>query len=288
MPEPARRVTSTDGVQLAVYEQGEPTAPTIVAVHGYPDNHSVWDGVAGLLSDRFHVVTYDVRGAGESDKPAARSAYRIPQLTDDLTAVLDAVSPNEPVHLLGHDWGSIQLWPGLASDQLAGRVASFTSISGPSLEYSGLWLRQIRKHPRATLRQFGHSYYIALFQLPVLPEVVVRSAFAGRQLQAAGHTHPGRRNDDKEHGVMLYRANAFGSVGRPQPRPVSVPVQLIVPALDPFVTPQLAVGAAEPWVADLTVHHVDGGHWVVSAEPELIARLAAEHVTSHLQRGVVR
>src|SRR5438309_1175852 len=67
-----RRVTSTDGVTLAVYEHGDPAAPTIVAVHGYPDNHSVWDGVVELLSDRFHVVTYDVRGAGASDKPSAR------------------------------------------------------------------------------------------------------------------------------------------------------------------------------------------------------------------------
>jgi pimeloyl-ACP methyl ester carboxylesterase len=278
-----RRVPSSDGVTLAVYEHGDPTAPTIVAIHGYPDNHSVWDAVVPLLADRFHVVTYDVRGAGGSDKPEARSAYRYPRLTDDLAAVLDAVSPARPVHLLAHDWGSIQVWPGLR--QLAGRVATFTSISGPSLEFGGLWLRDLRAHPRASLRQMGHSYYLALFQLPALPELVVRSPFADRKLRAAGHT--GSSVDDRVHGVMLYRANAFGSVGRPRPRPVTVPVQLIVPESDPFVTPQIAVGAAEPWVPDLTVHRVAGGHWIVTEQPELVAGLTADHVESHLQTGVV-
>lgn len=279
-----RRVTSSDGVALAVYEHGDPSAPTVVAIHGYPDDHSVWDAVVARLADRFHVVTYDVRGAGGSDKPKARSAYRYPRLTDDLAAVLDAVSPDRPVHVLAHDWGSIQVWPAL--ERLAGRIATFTSISGPSLEYGGLWLRKLREHPRASLRQMGHSYYLALFQLPGLPELVVRSSLADRKLRAAGHT--GTNIADRVHGVMLYRANAFGSVGRPRPRPVTVPVQLIVPESDPFVTPQIAVGAAEPWVPDLTVRRVAGGHWIVSEQPELIAGLAADHIDSHLRKGVAR
>jgi pimeloyl-ACP methyl ester carboxylesterase len=283
-----RRVTATDGVTLAVYENGDPAAPTIVAVHGYPDNHTVWDGVAELLAEEFHVVTYDVRGAGDSAKPSRRSAYGIPQLTDDLAAVLDAVSPDAPVHLLAHDWGSIQAWPGLAGAQLAGRIATFTSISGPSLEHAALWLRRGREHPRAALRQLAHSYYTVLFQVPRLPELVVRSAATDRKLRAAGHNHAGRHVDDKVNGVMLYRANMFGSVGRPHPRPVQIPVQLIVPEDDAFVTPQLAIEAAEPWVPDLTVHRIDGGHWVVTERPDVIARLTADHVQSHLQSGVVR
>ena len=63
-----QRVRSGDGVELAVYETGEPSAPTILAVHGYPDNHTVWDGILPLLAADFRVVTYDVRGAGASPK----------------------------------------------------------------------------------------------------------------------------------------------------------------------------------------------------------------------------
>jgi len=51
------RVTSTDGVGLAVYEHGDPARPKGVAVHDYPDHHSVWDGVVTILAERYHVIT---------------------------------------------------------------------------------------------------------------------------------------------------------------------------------------------------------------------------------------
>ncbi len=59
-----------------MHESGNPEGPVLVALHGFPDNHPVWDGVAAELGDEFRFVTYDVRGAGESDKPTATSAYR--------------------------------------------------------------------------------------------------------------------------------------------------------------------------------------------------------------------
>src|SRR5689334_1586392 len=96
-------VTSADGTRLAVFESGNPNGPVLVAVHGYPDNHTVWDGVAADLSDRYRVITYDVRGAGASDKPTGRAAYKRDRLTEDFAAVIDAVSPDAPVHLLAHD-----------------------------------------------------------------------------------------------------------------------------------------------------------------------------------------
>ena len=55
-------------MQLAVYEEGLPDGPVLVCIHGYPDDHRVWDGVVDALSSRYRVVRYDVRGAGESDQ----------------------------------------------------------------------------------------------------------------------------------------------------------------------------------------------------------------------------
>jgi pimeloyl-ACP methyl ester carboxylesterase len=274
MAQRQREVTSSDGVRLAVYESGPATAPTIVAVHGYPDNHSLWDDIAELLVPDFHVVTYDVRGAGASEKPRARRAYRMAQLVDDLRAVLEATSPKQPVRLVGHDWGSIQCWPALTDERFAGRIASFTSISGPSLDYAGVWLRQIRKHPRLSLRQFAHSYYIVFFQLPRLPELAARRGVISHGVRrAGGRPHAPGRSADATHGVQLYRANMLGRIARPKPVPSAVPVQLIVADHDPFATPELVVGATEPWVPDLTVVPVSGGHWLVSQQPDLFAGL---------------
>lgn len=59
-------VTASDGVRLAVYAQGDPEKPTVLAVHGYPDDHTVWDDVLAALVERYQVVSYDVRGAGSS------------------------------------------------------------------------------------------------------------------------------------------------------------------------------------------------------------------------------
>ena len=274
MTAPTRNVISTDGVRLAVYESGSTEAPTIVAVHGYPDNHSLWDEIVELLAPDFHVVTYDVRGAGDSDKPSGRRAYRMHQLVDDLRAVVDATSPDRPVHLVGHDWGSIQSWPAITDERLAGRIASFTSISGPSLDYSGVWLRQVREHPWLSLRQLAHSYYIVLFQLPGIPELAARRGIVARGVErAGGRRGAAGRTADALHGLQLYRANMLRRISRPKPVPADLPVQLVVADKDPFATPELVVGATEPWVPDLTIEAVSGGHWLVCRQPELFARL---------------
>lgn len=74
---PSKRRVRGDGLDLAVYERGDSAAPAIVLVHGYPDSHAVWDLVAAELSSRYHVVTYDVRGADDSDTPRSREGYRL-------------------------------------------------------------------------------------------------------------------------------------------------------------------------------------------------------------------
>jgi pimeloyl-ACP methyl ester carboxylesterase len=275
----SRFVTSTDGVRIAVHEYGDPTGPVLVAVHGFPDNHHVWDRLAAQLGD-FRVVAYDVRGAGESDKPAGRSAYRISRLGDDLVAVLDAVSPGAPVHLLGHDWGSIQLWEPLSEPRLASRVATFTSISGPAPDHAGAWFRDT-SHVGATLRQMLASTYVALFQVPRVPEAVLRNAPVER---VAGRSFR-RGVADRTNGINLYRANMPGRVLRPRPAPVSVPVLVLAPVGDPFVRVDLATQAPVPYVDDLTIEEIPGGHWVVTDDAALVAGRLRAFIEAHSTRS---
>jgi pimeloyl-ACP methyl ester carboxylesterase len=279
----SRRVRAPDGTDLAVYESGSPAGSVIVAIHGYPDNHHVWDGVAAELGERYRLVTYDVRGAGASGKPSGRAAYRIERLVDDLVAVLDGVDARDGVHLLGHDWGSIQAWPALADPRLRGRVRSFTSISGPSLDHAAAYLRDFRSHPRETLRQLARSYYIALFQLPVLPELAARSGRidnATRRLAGPSAYFAQRTAADSRHGIELYRANVFARLGRPKPERIDIPVQVLAPRRDPHVTVALQTEAPLPYVADLRAHVLDGGHWIVAQRPDVIAHAVDEFVKS--------
>ena len=277
----SRFVSTTDGLRLAVHESGNPAGPPVVAVHGFPDNHHVWDGVAGVLGDRYRVIRYDVRGAGESDQPTGRRAYRQEQLTADLLAVIDAVSPDEPVHLLGHDWGSLQSWDAVSDPAHARRFASFTSISGPSLVYAGRWIRS-RGQLGAKARQLMSSTYMLVFQLPLLPEAAARAGVIRRGAEKIGGPDPHRGLAETSNGINLYRANVARQLFRTTPRRTLVPTLVLVPGGDRFSSPAVASGAPVPWVDDLTVREVGGGHWVVQQDPETIAAEVAAFVDAHV------
>ncbi len=131
-------VASPGGGDLAVFERGVPgdANRTILCVHGWPDCHEVWDLVADRLAAAGdHVVTFDVRGVGASTPATVRRPYRITEMAADIDAVIASTSPARPVHLVGHDWGGAEGWEYVLSDASEGRVATYTSMSGPSLEH---------------------------------------------------------------------------------------------------------------------------------------------------------
>jgi pimeloyl-ACP methyl ester carboxylesterase len=293
MTQPTQLVTASDGVPLAVhaYTEIDKRRPSILAIHGYPDNHHVWDGVAAKFADRYNFVAYDVRGAGQSARPAGRSGYLMRQLVSDVSAVIDSLGV-EGVHLIAHDWGSIQAWAAVTDDSVMGRIASFTSISGPHLNYAGKFLRSPRT-PRAVLdvvRQVLGSTYIWFFLCPGAPELAIRSRATVKVFEAVERI--GRSGGDSRlraaktrsindylNGLNLYRANMPGpflAPGKQLPQ-TTVPVQVLVAREDYFVTPALQrfTGSIP---AGSRIVPIEGGHWVVASHPDVIARLAGEWV----------
>jgi pimeloyl-ACP methyl ester carboxylesterase len=284
-------VTASDGVSLAVhaYNEIDNRRPTILAIHGYPDNHRVWDGVAAQLADRYNFVAYDVRGAGESTRPEGRSGYLFPQLVSDVAAVIDSLGVDQ-VHLLAHDWGSIQGWAAVTDDLVMGRIASFTSISGPHLNYAGRFLRSPRT-PRGVfdvVRQIVASGYIWFFLCPGVPEMAIRAratvkVFAAVELIGRRGARGQRRAatirsiDDYLNGLNLYRANMPGPILAPPAElpKTSVPVQVLVARKDYFVT-----AALQRFTGSIPdggrVVSIEGGHWVVASHPDVVARLTSE------------
>ncbi len=280
-------ITASDGVALRVHESGQRGAPTVVCVHGYPDDHTLWDGVAAELAPRYHVASYDVRGAGESGRPRGQSAYRLDQLAQDLATVLDAVSPDRPVHLLAHDWGSLQAWHALTGEWLTGRVISYTSISGPCLDHVGHWLRARLRRPtpralRELMTQAASSWYIAFFQLPLVPELAWRCGLAQRALALVDRTSTPAMADGVT-GVQLYRANMLPRLTTPGARRTEIPVQVLTPKRDPFVSRSLQTDI-EDWVPNLAVRELPGGHWLPRTHPHAVARCASELI-DHAEGG---
>lgn len=283
----ASEVITTDGVTLRVYESGPLDAPTVICVHGYPDDHTVWDGVAAELAPRYRVVSYDVRGAGESGKPRSRPAYRLDQLAEDLAAVVNAVSPARPVHLLAHDWGAVATWHAVTGEWLRGRVASYTSISGPCLDHAGHWFRARLRRPtpralRELASQLAASWYIGFFQLPLLPELVWRTGLGQRVLAALEPTGAPAVSD-AVHGLQLYRANMLPRLAQPGGRTTDIPVQVLAPRRDPFLTVSLQTDV-QRWVSNLAVRVLPGGHWLPRSKPEVVARCVSELI-EHAEGG---
>jgi NAD(P)-dependent dehydrogenase (short-subunit alcohol dehydrogenase family)/pimeloyl-ACP methyl ester carboxylesterase len=256
-------------IVIAVHEHGNPDGPTVVMVHGWPDSHALWDGVVPLMADRFRVITYDNRGVGQSSSPKAHTQYTMPCLADDFAAVIDAVSPTAPVHVIGHDWGSVAVWEYLARDDAKARVASFTSLSGPSQDHLVTWMFDSFKRPYRlksfllALDQALRLSYMALFSVPLLTPGVVR-AILGR---------------DAANTLKIYRANYFRSfTGRVRrDHYVDVPVQLIVNTGDPFVRPH-SYDALSRWVSRLWRRDIKAGHWSPVSHPHVVAAAVSEMV----------
>ncbi|MGN5631952.1 SDR family oxidoreductase [Streptomyces sp. AC154] len=285
LPGARERRVATGGIELCVVELGEATRPTIVLVHGYPDSKEVWTQVARQLAERWHVVLYDVRGHGSSTAPVPlRGGFTLEKLTDDFLAVADAVSPDRPVHVVGHDWGSVQSWEFATVSRTEGRIASFTSMSGPSLDHFGHWIKQrmARPTPRRVgqlLGQGAKSWYVYMLHTPVLPELAWRGPLGKRWpgiLERLEKVPPGdyptaSLPDDAAHGAWLYRDNVRARLRRPRADAYAhVPVQLITPTGDIFLSEQLYDGL-DAWVPQLTRRSLPAKHWVPRTRPDQLA-----------------
>lgn len=289
------RWVRTGGVELCVAELGDDRQPTVVLVHGYPDSKEVWSEVAVRLADRFHVVLYDVRGHGRSTAPQPlRGGFTLEKLTDDFLAVVDAVSPDEPVHLVGHDWGSVQSWEFVTVARTQGRIASFTSMSGPSLDHFGHWIKQRMRRPTPRgagqlLGQGAKSWYVYMLHTPVLPELAWRGPLGKRwprilervEKVPAGDYPTASLPTDAAHGAWLYRDNVRPRLRRPRDDAYAhAPVQLITPLGDAFLSERLYDGLEE-WAPQLVRRTIRAKHWVPRTRPDQLAAWITEFVTAN-------
>jgi len=280
------RTVQSGDVTLAVKTWGDPARPTVVLVHGYPDNSEVWHEMAPLLARDYYVIAYDVRGAGQSSAPKGMRHYTFARLTDDFIAVIDALSPSKPVHLIAHDWGSIQSWEFVTEERLRGRIASYTSCSGPCLDHVGHWMRArlLRPTPSSLGKMLGQlvrSWYVLLFHLPIVPELSWR-VWLGRawprvlrRVEKTTIVPRATQTADGVRGVSLYRANFIRSLFMPRKRVAHAPVQVIVPTLDKYVSPALSEDLSR-WVPNYWRREVVARHWLPVTHAERMAAIARE------------
>jgi soluble epoxide hydrolase / lipid-phosphate phosphatase len=104
-----RKAAETSRGFTFTYYISNPTSalprPTLLLLHGFPDDSQLWENVVGNLT-QFRLVVPDLLGYSGTSKPTDPSAYNFADHTKDLVEILDA-ERIEKVVSIGHDWGSI-------------------------------------------------------------------------------------------------------------------------------------------------------------------------------------
>ena len=91
-----------NGEAFFIRHWGDKDAPKLLMLHGFPEYSGAWNDLAPLLAEKFHCIAPDQRGYGQSWRPADPALYKTSLLVSDMAALIG----DEPVILLGHDWGA--------------------------------------------------------------------------------------------------------------------------------------------------------------------------------------
>lgn len=149
------------GVRLHYAKAGEGER-LVILLHGFPEFWYSWRHQLAALSDEYTVVAPDMRGFNLSDKPTAVSDYEINKTVDDVIGLINHFG-REKAAVIGHDWGASAAW----------------ALAAKHPEY--LWkLGAMQVPPAAILRknfgfrQFLASWYMFFFQIPALPERLLK------------------------------------------------------------------------------------------------------------------
>ena len=264
-----------NGLSLHVVEAGPPDGPLLILLHGFPEFWWAWRHQIGPLAEAGHrVVVPDLRGHNRSDAPQEVAAYRLDVLVADVLALADGYGADR-FRLVGHDWGAIIAWAVAAAH--SGRTLRLVVMDGP---HPDLWARQALRHPTQALR----STYVALFQLPWLPEAALggRGYAALRAMMAgtarAGAFEPGaveRYVEAWRHpGSLTAMLNYYRALRmRPAPaRPARIAPRTLVlwGENDPFLERHVAE-AALALCDDGRLHIVAGTtHWLHLERPDRV------------------
>jgi pimeloyl-ACP methyl ester carboxylesterase len=254
-----------------VRDAGPSDGAPVVLLHGFPEDSTSWSRVAPLLHDAgLRTVAPDQRGYSPGARPRGRAAYAVEHLVDDVLALLRATGP---AHVVGHDWGGNVAWA-LAA-RAPEQVRSLTVLSTP--------------HPRALSRsllrsdQALRSVYIGLFQLPVVPEAVLRRSLRG-SLERAGLP----AEDADRYAARMREPGALRSalawyralpLARTPATDVEVPTTYVWGARDPFAGRRAAELTDDHVRAPYRFVELDAGHWLPETAPEEVAAAVLDRVS---------
>ena len=156
----------TNGIRLHVAQSGSRYSPLVILLHGFPDFWYGWrQQIQPLADSGLRVWSPDLRGYNLSDKPKGIPAYRLDELARDVVGLIDAAGV-EKCYLAGHDWGAAMAWwVALHYPERLHKLA-ILNVPHPAVMTHMLL---------SNLAQLRRSWYMFFFQIPFLPEAILRN-----------------------------------------------------------------------------------------------------------------
>lgn len=161
---PEMRTIDTGEVSLRCAIEG--SGPLAILVHGFPESWYSWrHQLAPLAEAGYTACAIDVRGYGGSDKPPHVEDYTLEKISCDLVGLADALQPDAPAILLGHDWGAPIVW-----NTALTHPERFGAVAGLSVPFAGVPQRPFTEVFREHFTSKGRFFYQEYFQEPGVAE----------------------------------------------------------------------------------------------------------------------
>ena len=277
---------SANGLRFHVASLGEGDKLAL-CLHGFPECWYSWRHQMPLLANLgYRVWAPDLRGYGESDRPPNVEDYDVDHLMADVAGLVDASGAKSTL-LIAHDWGGVIAWY-FAMRQ----VRPLDRLVVMNLPHPACMERELRHW-----RQIRRSWYALFFQLPWLPEALLRA----RRCQAIADAFRKSAIDKSrfpDEVVDVYRENAsrpgaltamlnyyralfrFGRKQREYGHPViETPTLLLWGEEDIALCKETTYGT-DRFVPNLTLHYLPNvSHWVQQEAPEKVNELLEAWLT---------
>jgi pimeloyl-ACP methyl ester carboxylesterase len=265
---------NTNGVKLHYVTQGE--GPLMLMLHGFPEFWYSWRHQIPEFASHFKVVALDLRGYNDSDKPQAQAAYVMDEFVKDVKGVIEGLGYDACI-LVGHDWGGAIAWNFAYTYPEMVEKLIVLNLPHPAKFAQGL----------TTPQQLLRSYYIFLFQIPFLPEIILqaddyeaiaqiiprtatqKTAFTAADIEAY-------KDAAAKRGAITAMLNYYRNIFQQIPlnknwSVLEVPTLMIWGEQDTALGKELTYGT-EQYVRNLEIKYIpNSGHWVQQEQPELVS-----------------
>ena len=284
----------TNGIRLHVVQAGPQSGTPVVLLHGFPEFWYGWRlQIPALVEAGCRVIIPDQRGYNLSDKPEGVKTFSMDELVKDVIGLIDALG-YEKVNLVGHDWGAAVAW--VVANQHPERLHRLGILNVPHPEVMKRFLKR-------DLEQLRRSWYIFFFQLPWLPEALMRAQdwrAMVRALHDSGKTHTFTDEDMEKYKeawsqpgaltAMLnwYRAAVRFQMPEMKDARIRIPTLMIWGMKDVALSHRLARPSMDYCDEGNLILFPEATHWVQLDEADSVNHYLADFLLDKISTQVIR